>query len=189
MSGSNLDDAVRAIDEKMAGIQGGEAVAAATGDTSRGVGEELEQRFIVFSLGQVRYAVRATGVVEISKVPDFTAVPNVPEWVLGVTNIRGDIVTVAHLRLFLGMEAEDSYERGRIMVVRSSRGEVTSALVIDAVQGMRRFAPGRIKPPRSPLDDRIAPYLDGVLSADESLVCVLDLERLLLSSEFRMFEA
>jgi purine-binding chemotaxis protein CheW len=76
------------------------------------VEEHLRQRSpvqqdtcIVFSLDGTRYAFPIRSVLEVDAMPRITAVPNVPDFVCGVTNVRGEVIAVLDLRLLLGLIA------------------------------------------------------------------------------------
>jgi purine-binding chemotaxis protein CheW len=149
--------------------------------------ERIDQ-YLVFSLGGIKYAVPANGVVEIGRVPPTTPVPNTPPWLLGVTNRRGDILSVVDLRGFLGMDGRHQREMSRIVVVRSNSDEMMAGLIVDQVNGMLNVAPGGVEPPAGPIDTTLAPYLLGLCEHKKDLVAVLELELLLASPEMRQFE-
>src|SRR5262249_10077058 len=106
---------------------------------------------------------------------------------LGVANVRGDIVSMVHLRSFLGLDSGAG--EGRMMVVRASSHDLVTGLIVDQVRGIRSLPEQGIAAPSTPVEDRVAPYLRGVAEADGRLLVLLDLDRLLLSPEMRQFES
>jgi chemotaxis signal transduction protein len=108
--------------------------------------------------------------------------------VRGVINLRGDIVSVVDLRTYLGMEGSAPEESWRILVARSLLGEITSCLIVDRVEGIVRLPDASIQPPRLAPDERIAPYVRGFCEEASRILVVLDLDKLLLSEDFRRFE-
>lgn len=182
-SGVRLEQLLSAIDSEVFGTldasAGGEAASPRKG--------RAWERYVVFSLGVTRYAAPVPSVIEINRVPEITPVPNVPEWVKGVCNLRGDILSVVDLRGFLGMDA-DSRDSRRILVVRAGNDEITGCLIVDAVHGTLPLSADQIREPQAPIQDRLAPYLLGVSEEGDRLVVILDVEKLLLSREMRQFE-
>lgn len=189
------EEASHLLDELMATIDQEVEEAFGPGATADIVSEEAiraagEEQYVIFSLAGSEYAVPADNVSEIGEPLNVTPVPNVPEWVLGVANLRGDILSLVDLRLFLGMEQVDYNEDTRVMVVhaRQDAASVSTGLIVDLVSDIRYLSVDRISAPAAPIEDRVAPYLHGIYEGDERLLVVLNLDRLLLSPEMRQFE-
>src|SRR6185503_4492159 len=87
------------------------------GTTGRFQREELVGKYLTFALGNEEYSVPVLKVREIIKIMDITAVPQVPEYVKGVVNLRGKVIPVVDLRLKFGFPAQDYTERTCIIVV------------------------------------------------------------------------
>ncbi len=145
------------------------------------------QRFVLFGVAGAMYGVPETFVTEVARVPAVTAVPHVPHWVRGVTNLRGDIISVVDLRSFIGLEGTSPYT-GRLVVVRLIDEEFSAGLLVDGVEQIAAVALDDVRPPAGPVEGALAPYLTGVAQMGERLVAVLDLERLLRSADVRQFE-
>jgi purine-binding chemotaxis protein CheW len=149
--------------------------------------ERFAKQHLVFTLAGTRYAIPSENVLEIGRVGAITSVPNVPSWMLGVTNRRGDILSIVDFREFLELEPS-SRETERMLVVRTVGDEVMTGLIIDQVNGMLYLEPDQIKAPAAPFEARAAQYLKGLCEQKGELVAVLDLEMLLQSAEMRQFE-
>jgi len=111
----------------------------------------------------------------------------VPAWVRGVTNLRGDILSVIDMRTYLGLEASASHS-ARMLVVRLLNEDFATGLLVDGVDRIVSVPPDQITPPESSLEGPLAKYLTGMCVVEERLVAVLDLDQLLRSSEIRQFE-
>jgi purine-binding chemotaxis protein CheW len=127
-------------------------------------------------------------VIEIGQPLSITPVPNVPDWVPGVANLRGEIISMVDLRAFLGMERVGYRQASRMLVAQASQEDMTTGLVVDRVNGIRYLSADRIGEPTAPIEDQVTPYLDGVYEHEERLLVVLNLDRLLLSPEMQQFE-
>lgn len=189
-----LDDIIATIDEEITrsfnlGITAGEQIKPAASP------QVDQEQYILFTLAGVEYAAPAANVREVGEIVNLTTVPNTPEWLLGVTNLRGDILSVVDLRVFLdlppaitpdlpGMEQE-------MLIVhpRQDASLITTGLLVETVNDIRYLVLDRINPPSGLIEDKITPYLKGVYEEEQRLLIVLDFDRLLLSPALRQFEA
>lgn len=144
-------------------------------------------RFVLVSVADSHYAVPEGHVTEVDRVPKITLVPLAPAWLLGVANLRGDVLSVIDLRTFLGLEPTPAHS-GRIVIVRLLDEEFATGLLVDAVGQIVRIALDEIRPPASPLEGPLAPYMTGFSVVGDRLVGALDLERLLRAPEIRQFD-
>jgi len=144
-------------------------------------------RYVQFTIADTHYAVPQAFVTELDRVPRVTIVPQTPPWLRGVTNVRGDVLSVVDLRRFLGLDAT-SDQTGRLIVVRLVDEEFALGLLVDGVHQIVSLEADAIRPPASPLEGPLAPFLAGISVAGGCLVAVLDLERLLRSAEMRQFD-
>ena len=113
VSSRSLEALLQEVDEKMARLPGEEGFREEDADSGR----ETEQ-YVSFILANSRYATRIGQASEIEKVPRVSWVPNVPNFVLGVTNLRGDVTAVIDLSQFLGIGAAEQTDESRILVVK-----------------------------------------------------------------------
>ena len=95
-------------------------------------GESLE--LVGFVLAGSRYGIESRFVREVARLTRFTPVPGTPAFVLGVTNLRGEILALFDLRVLLGIEAAGVTDLGRIVVVGEHRREY--GLIADAASEM-----------------------------------------------------
>ena len=145
-------------------------------------------RYVLFTLAGSRYAVSVPHVLEISRVLPVTPVPNVPTWVRGIVNVRGEILSVIDVRSFLGSEETYQREENRMLVVKTKGDEIITSLVVDQVMGIIPLSATRLAISTAPTPGKAAPYLSGVYEHGNQVVAVFDLERFLLSPEVRQFE-
>jgi purine-binding chemotaxis protein CheW len=181
-----LDDLIAVIDAEVEEAFGPGTMAELVPEKSQGAAGE--EQYVIFDLAGTEYATHIDNVTEIGRPLVVTPVPNVSDWVLGVANLRGDIVSMVDLRTFLGMEQMGYSQESRMLVAQASQGELTTGLIVDKVTGIRYLNVEQIGEPTAAIEDQIAPYLLGVYKHDGNLLVVLDLDKLLLSSEMRQFE-
>lgn len=125
-------------------------------------------------IGEVRYGVGIGAVREIVNPLPTVELPSAPPWVLGVADYRDEVVPVIDLRVRFGLTRSISTPRTKWVVVR--RGEVSFALVVDAVTEVFRSGDVRPAPPVEQGADVRA--IDGVTTHDGDMVFILDVARL-----------
>jgi len=154
------------------------APAAAAPDTTPGdenateASKELE--LLSFRMGGEEYAVMVNDVREVLKLRDLTAIPNTPEYILGVMSLRGTMLTVVDLGRRLGLSPGVRDDRARIVVVSTDEEDV--GLMVDRVTGVLKILPEGIKPPPENVEQG-AEYLRGIVRKDDRLVILLDLAK------------
>ena len=146
-----------------------------------------QQRFVLLTIAGTDYAIAEAFVTELERVPRITLVPRVPHWMRGVTNMRGDILSVIDMRGFLGLDGAPP-PTARMLVVRLLDEPFAAGLLVDSVDRIVAVARDHITAPACPLDGPLAPFLGGVFQIGDRLVAMLDVDRLLRSPEIRQFD-
>jgi purine-binding chemotaxis protein CheW len=149
----------------------------------------MENQLVVFDLADEHYGVNIAAVEGIIKMQPITAVPRAPQFVEGVTNLRGTVLPVIDLRKRFGLPAEDATRETRIVVVEVDG--TTVGMVVDAVTEVLRVTEEDIEPP-SPLVTTVdSAFITGIAkvnghgsdSAEGRLVILLDLGKVLTTEE------
>jgi purine-binding chemotaxis protein CheW len=154
-------------------------MASAAGPELAGVEE-----YLTFRLGIEEYAVAIERVREVLKAQPVTEVPRAPAGVLGVVTVRGEVVAVFDPRRRLGLPGDPPREgTGRIVVVDD--GEAPCGLLVDAVSGVVRLAPGSIEPCPQGIGGASADCLAGIGREQGRLFTVLELGALFRRSPAR----
>ena len=184
-SSHSLEDIIALLDQsvddqRLAGRA--KTAATATGQQSQAQKTLATQgKYIIFSLAETKYAVPINQVMEVGEPQRITPVPNVPTWVLGVTNLRGEIISVVDCGAFLNLPEKLSPEISSVCVVRNKRRDLMTSLVVDQIEGMMSVSEDLISLPEMPFENRVEPYLHGVYEQNGNLLNILNLEGLLSS--------
>ncbi|HEY0722370.1 MAG TPA: chemotaxis protein CheW [Gammaproteobacteria bacterium] len=138
---------------------------------------------IGFGLMGQRLVVAMNDVREILTPPAMTRIPGARTWVLGVANVRGNLMPILDLRGFLTNEPEGTKRRSRVLVV--SRRGVTAGLMVDEVYGMRHFldeefSPHHVDGKGTPLEN----YLVGSYRQTGEQWGIFDMNKLFETPEF-----
>ena len=143
--------------------------------TQKGV-EELLQ-LVSFNIGEEEFGVDILKVQEINRMLDVTRVPNAPEYVEGVINLRGKVIPVVDLRKRFGMAPKDRDKNTRIIVIELS-GK-TIGFVVDSVREVLRIPHSVTEPPPALVKNINADYITAVGKLDDRLLTLLDMEKVL----------
>jgi len=141
----------------------------------------MENQVVIFRVGNELYGVDIASVESIIKMQAITAVPHAPQFVEGVTNLRGIILPVIDLRNRFGLTQIEATKDSRIIVV--SLDGTKLGMVVDAVSEVLSIPEGTIEPP-SPLVSTVdTAFIQGIAKLDGRLVILVNLEKVFSRSE------
>lgn len=129
---------------------------------------------VEFSLGQEQYAIEARFVREVVRFADYTPVPGTPEFIVGVTNLRGILLTVIDLRRLFNIATMGLTDQSRVIVLGTERVEF--GVLADTAHGHTGHATDDILTPPGDVSGIGRSYLRGVT---RDAVIVLDGARLI----------
>ncbi|MGH9513378.1 MAG: chemotaxis protein CheW [Terriglobales bacterium] len=136
-----------------------------------------ELQIVGFRVGRETYGVPIVSLHEIVRVPEITAVPDAPDYVEGVINLRGKIVSVIDLRKRLGEKEIISSRRNRILVVEHN-GRL-SGLIVDSASEVLKVPAGDIEPSPTQYEEGGLNCVTGLGKYKGRLIVLLDMSRLL----------
>jgi purine-binding chemotaxis protein CheW len=136
------------------------------------------KQFISFKIGDEGYAIDIMAVREIKGWTDTTPLPNQPDYILGVMNLRGIIVPVYDLRCRFGMGLTEASRSHAIIIV--SAQDRMAGLLVDAVSDILTIDSDKICPVPEAECGASADYLSGIIPVNETMVVILALDQLLL---------
>lgn len=136
-----------------------------------------ELHIVGFKVGRETYGVPITSLHEIVRVPEITAVPDAPEYMEGVINLRGKIVSVLDLRKRLGEKQVNSSRRNRILVVEH-RGKL-NGLIVDSASEVLKIPTSDVAPSPTEVMEGGVKCVTGLGKYKGRLIVLLDMARLL----------
>jgi len=152
--------------------------------------EEFEEneglmQLVGFIIGKEYFGVDILMVQEIIRATPITAVPNSPEFVEGVINLRGSIIPVIELRKRLNLFMQDSKPEDSWILILNIEGRVTG-FIVDSVTEVLKIDETTIEPPPDIVVAGLeSQYIRGVCKIDEKLLILLDFDRILLVKEIK----
>lgn len=144
---------------------------------------EGERQYLTFLMAEEEYGVDILRVQEIRGWDSVTPIPNTPDYLKGVINLRGSVVPIVDLRLRFGLPALDYGPTTVVIVLRVEHdgGERVMGVVVDAVSDVHTLPEGEMKPPPDCGGTVDLDFIAGLVLVEERMIVVLDIDRLLNS--------
>lgn len=152
-------------------------------DRTTGIDEKeklavIDFKMITFSLAGKDYAIDIMKVKEIAKAGRFTYVPNVMSFVIGVYNLRGDIIPIIDFRLFFNIPVAERNNNDLENLLIITVGEQTFGAVVDEIHSVVGIQKDSIQPPHPLFGDISIRYIYGVVESGKQLYILLDIDRI-----------
>ncbi|KJU85413.1 chemotaxis protein CheW [Candidatus Magnetobacterium bavaricum] len=142
-------------------------------------------QLVTFTLGSEEYAIDILKVQEINRMTVITMVPNSPQYVEGVINLRGKVIPVINLRKKFGISEIENDTDARIMIV-DIKG-ITMGMVVDSVSEVLRV-PATIVEATPPMATDISTeFINGIAKLADRLIILLDIDKLIEQGEMSVF--
>lgn len=140
------------------------------------VSEEVMQ-FVTFTLNNEQYAVDILNVQEINRITEITKVPNSPDYVEGVINLRGKVIPVINLRKKFRFDEKSTDDTSRIIIMEING--ITNGLVVDSVSEVLRVPSSIIEPPPPMSSDLSSSFIKGIAKMEDRLIILIDIDKLI----------
>jgi purine-binding chemotaxis protein CheW len=140
-----------------------------------------ERQLVIFDLAAEAYGVDIGTVREIIRVQEITHVPNAPDFVEGVINLRGKVIPVVDLRKRFGLATGEQTAESRIVVVDIAGEDI--GVMVDAVAEVLRITGDSVEAASSIITTADSYYILGIAKLGERLIILLDLDKVLSQEE------
>ncbi|RJQ21756.1 MAG: chemotaxis protein CheW [Nitrospiraceae bacterium] len=140
------------------------------------VGEQILQ-LVSFTLEKEEYAVDILKVQEINRITEITKVPNAPDYVEGVINLRGKVIPVIHLRKKFGLYHKDSDDSSRIIIMDING--ITYGIIVDSVSEVLRIPAGTVEPAPPMAATMSSRFIQGIAKLENRLIILIDIDKLI----------
>ena len=137
---------------------------------------------IGFSLGDIELLSGMGDVAEILEPPEYTKVPGVKPWVIGIANVRGSLLPLIDLKKFITNQNIQNIKNARVLVVNHDGNH--TGLIVDGVLGMRHFTPDEQIFELPEVESSLKPYIKEAFKRDDKYWPVFSFNTLVKDEQF-----
>ena len=151
---------------------------------------EKDGEYLTFTLAVEEYGIGILKIKEIIGLMQITTVPQTPEFIKGVINLRGKVIPVVDLRLRFGMDSMDYTERTCIIVVEitGTNGSVQIGIVVDSVSEVLNIRGEDIEDTPAFGAKLNTDFISGMAKTEDNVKILLDIDRVLSTQELESLE-
>lgn len=139
-------------------------------------------QWVTFRLDNEVYGINVMQVQEVLRYTEIAPVPGAPDYVLGIINLRGSVVTVIDTRLRFGLNTVEVTDNTRIVIIESDSQVV--GILVDAVAEVVYLRQSEIETAPNVGNEDNAKFIQGVCHKDNTLLILVDLEKLMSEAEW-----
>jgi len=139
-------------------------------------------KFVTFRLKDETYGINVMQVQEVLRVTEIAPVPGAAVFVLGIINLRGNVVTVIDTRTRFGLPTTEQDDASRIVIIEAE--DQVIGILVDSVAEVVELRESEISPAPQTGNEENSRYIQGVVSREDDLLIVIDLNKLLNEEEW-----
>lgn len=143
---------------------------------------DLVLQWVTFKLQEETYGINVMQVQEVLRYTDIAPVPGAPDYVMGIINLRGNVVTVIDTRSRFGLAPSEVTDNSRIVIIESERQVI--GIMVDSVAEVVYLKQSEIDTAPNVGTDESAKFIQGVSNRDGELLILVDLNKLLSDDEW-----
>ncbi|MBY6018264.1 chemotaxis protein CheW [Halomonas denitrificans] len=144
-------------------------------------------QWVTFHLEQETYGINVMQVREVLRYSDIAPVPGAPSYVLGIINLRGNVVTVIDTRARFGLPEAAITDNTRIVIIEAEDQVV--GILVDSVAEVVYLNSSEVDSAPNVGNEESAKFIQGVCHRDDKLLILVDLEKLLSDQEWQELSA
>jgi len=143
-------------------------------------------QWVTFTLENETYGINVMQVQEVLRYTEIAPVPGAPEYVLGIINLRGNVVTVIDTRKRFGLSSVTITDQTRIVIIESKKQVI--GILVDSVAEVVYLNASEIETAPNVGNEATSKFLQGVCNSNNQLLILIDLDKLLTDEEWREME-
>ena len=155
-------------------------MSAASNSSNKATEDAL--RWVTFRLENEKYGINVMQVQEVLRITEIAPVPGAPSYVLGIINLRGNVVTVIDTRSRFGLPSVENDDSSRVVIIESE--EQVVGILVDSVAEVVDLKAEDIETAPNVGTEESAKFIQGVASHDSELLILVDLNKLLSDEEW-----
>ena len=143
-------------------------------------------QWVTFKLNSETYGINVMQVQEVLRYSEIAPVPGAPNYVLGIINLRGNVVTVINTRSRFGLESSDITDNTRVVIIESDNQVI--GILVDSVAEVVYLKTSEIDLAPNVGNEESAKFIQGVSNREGELLILVDLNKLLSDDEWDEFK-
>lgn len=143
---------------------------------------DLVLQWVTFRLQEETYGINVMQVQEVLRYTEIAPVPGAPGYVMGIINLRGNVVTVIDTRARFGLEPGDVTDNSRIVIIEAERQVI--GILVDSVAEVVYLKQSEVDTAPNVGTDESARFIQGVSNREGELLILVDLNKLLNDEEW-----
>jgi len=144
-------------------------------------------QWVTFRLEDETYGVNVMQVQEVLRMTEIAPVPGAPSYVLGIINLRGNVVTVMDTRSRFALPPNEADDATRIVIIEAEDQVV--GIMVDSVAEVVYLKQSEIEVAPNVGNEESSRYIQGVANRDDGLLILVDLDKLLTDDEWKEFNS
>ncbi|MCH8538265.1 MAG: chemotaxis protein CheW [Alkalimonas sp.] len=144
-------------------------------------GDEVLQ-WVTFKLQDETYGINVMQVQEVLRYTEIAPVPGSPDYVMGIINLRGNVVTVIDTRTRFGLEGSEVSDNSRIVIIEADKQVI--GILVDSVAEVVYLKASEMDTAPNVGNDESAKFIQGVTNREGELLILVDLNKLLTDEEW-----
>ncbi|MCF3098024.1 chemotaxis protein CheW [Aeromonas australiensis] len=149
---------------------------------AQNLAEDEVLQWVTFQLENETYGINVMQVQEVLRYTEIAPVPGAPEYVLGIINLRGNVVTVIDTRSRFGLPSGEVSENSRIVIIEAEKQVI--GIMVDSVAEVVYLRSSEIDAAPAVGTEESAKFIQGVSNRDGQLLILVDLNKLLSDEEW-----
>ena len=139
--------------------------------------QKKKVRLLTFSLEKENYCIPLSHAKEVIEPQAITRVPNSPDFIVGVINLRGEITSVLDIRHFFGLSENEKSKDARVIITDVTGSYI--GFIVDSVKAIIDIEEEAIQPPLATLKGKLVDYTKGEIQLGDDIFILLDLNKVL----------
>jgi len=140
-------------------------------------------QWVTFYLENEKYGIKVMQVQEVLRMTEVAPVPGAPHYVIGIINLRGNVVTVIDSRKRFGLQDKEADDSTRIVIIEA--GDNVVGILVDSVAEVVDLRTSDIETAPNVGTDESSKYIQGVSNQTEELLILVDVDKLLSDEEWQ----
>jgi purine-binding chemotaxis protein CheW len=148
--------------------------------------ESLSNAYLTFLLNDEKFAVHINSVQEIVELNQFTKVPNTPDYMLGIINLRGKVLPLLDTRLKLGLQPSERNSRNRVLILDIKDGEERTTqigAIVDVAKEVVTIEPDKIQKPTDHDVYKRSTPVTGIVNYQGDITLIIDINKVFASED------